>query len=1071
MPQTDIKRLDARGASFIEVLIALAIVVVMAVLVLPFFANQRKIINQYEPTGLCQGYLSRAAARLESGGAFATEAPDFMPIANTLSSPGDWANVPEIFYAPDSKRVSFNPDNPRTFSDRFTEMAVPKSGSKFLLYKTRPGQTYKRYDGRDIPAEADGILLYTPLLIKGSVADVADLYNNPIYHANFSPAPKYIIGKEGVIDPRYVMDIEMRVDRVLLKDRTISNTSNRFWPVARNAVGNMDPSDTSKYRISTVEDTILKSKGAGPFFAVAQIPQIADGIEMSWDYGFKVSFRGKLKEVASGTISDCNHTQEYFLPSDFHNVISFRSDFDFLTTPVPGTPQEVVTSKLSSKFDSYTTMTADPTFLSIFFGTNFGSDASGTPNARFGKNRPECSQDGTKTKTFEFRLSFKNLNKEPGAIPVCMDTSVRPADLSTNDGSDYIWCSGGINSQTRITNDFLPGQTGFVPCEKMRFCGQTPQQVTFTNTTDSSGNVISTYTYQYTIRNDGNASRNRLWGCDVSYSAAIIDPSGNLSYVPKAENGALAETSDVLGINRPFISSLVPKIYFKPPPCYSCKCKPAKSGKSPFLKILGFIAFAVAVYFAAIYLGPAMMSVNPAFGFSSALLTDAAIGVVLTGIATCMLQSAGMTGGKCAPNNSLKDKQGDYRACKSQNSPTCSNGFTCNNVAAPPAANFDTDLPAGFTDDSALGYCSYEVKTRTTPVGSSTKTWLVELGGRKVANGPVDSTAVINFSDPNPKLNPDSAYIPINGTANYTMLDKQNGLYCFSQWKCTWNGSHGEWRLDSGTIDGIPGTNYEACWNIKAGIDLNFRPDGTVTPGAPVCLKVETDPAEMQLQPCTAFDIACYNGTQIHDITALSLDFGGISKIAGKRTNAAATVFAGNLPVEKRDAKCVSKVADCGPNHCAAPPLSGPYTPGDGNTYQRNNSCDPTQGPPEGESTYVCPLACSLSGSSCVANNSSFGSCTYNAPIPPIPPATVGTPASCTPSPATCYRRTFNVFDYWFGCQPPLTLQYHMKNANTGMMCFGAYNTSLSSLPMCWESGSLTSNPPDMICPGGSQCL
>ncbi len=1062
MQSTRISRLDARGASLIEVLAALGIVITMAMVVLPFFSNQRKVINQYEPTGLCQGYLSRAAARLESGGAFMTETPEFVYGSTSLTTAGDWANVPDIFYAPAAKPVSFNPDNTRTFSDRFYELGAPKAGSHYMLYKVRPPKDYTRADAKVIHAEADGVMLYTPLLIKGAVADVADMYNNGLYHADFGPAPAYVIGKEGTLDPRYAMEIQMRVDRILLTDKSIANTSNKFWPIPRNAYGNTDASDVSKYRISTVEDTIAKVKGLNPFFAIAQFPQAGDGIEMSWDYGFQVTFKGKLQELASGAYSDCSTTQEYFLPSDFHNVVSYRSDFDFLTPPSTSvtSPQALVTQKLSSKFDSYSDVVADPTFLSIFFGTNFGTDSTGQPNVRFGKNRPECSQDGTKSKTFEFRLSFKNINKEPGAIPMCLDTSVRPPDLLDNSGKDfYMWCNGGAGAQTLITNDFLPGQTGFVPCEKMRFCGQTPEAVTFTNTTDVSGNSTYTYAYKYTIRNDGNAGRNRLWGCDVSFSTAIVDPAGNLSYVPRSDGGSIIDTSAILGINRPFISSIVPKIYFKPPPCYTCKCKPSKSGKSWFIAVLAVIAVGVAMFFGVPIVYTGLTSTLASSGVTLAVAQGVA-GVIITAVSTCMFQFSGMTGGKCNPDNSMKDTQGDYRACKSQDKvPKCSNGFTCNNVTAPPAMNFDTDLPAGLTDQSALGYCSYEVKKRVT----DGVTWQVEMGARKDPNGPIDFNGLINFADPTPKLDPNAAYTPINGTSNYTMLDKQNGLYCFSQWKCVWNGSHGEWQLDSGTVDGAAGVPYEACWKIKGGTELKFLPTGKVTPGVTTCLKVDTDPGTTQLQKCGDFDIACYDGTEIYDIDALNLDFGGITKIAGKRTNAPATVFPSTsyLPVEKANANCKLATADCGPTPCATPPVKGPYSPGDGSTYPRNNTC-PTA---TTDLTPPCPLSCSMSGASCVANNPAYGSCTYK-------PAVGATPAYCAPSAATCYKKSFYQFDSWNGCQPPAAIKYHMVNATTGMMCYEDYTSGMASLPLCFEStGTLTSGHLDMTCPGGPLCL
>lgn len=1065
-----------QGTSFVEVMVALAVVTLIAVMVFPFFANQRKTIANYEPAGLCQGYLARASSRLSAGGDMITESPEFTDVAVSLPSAGDWKNVPDIFVAPDAKPVSFNPANTRTFADRFNEMGVPLVAGKHRLYSTRLGPVdYPRDDGRVVHAEADGVLLYTPLLIKGAVADVADLYNNPTYHGTFGVAPSYISGNEGNLDPRYSMEIQMQVDRIQVSDKSVNQTSNKFWPVSRNAVGDTDPSNTDKYRITTPEDYLSQTKGRR-WYAVAQIPQPANGIEMSWDYGFKVSFKGKLTELATGNIIDCNNSQDFFLPTDFHNVVSYKSDFDFLTpaSSNPSIPQTAITNELSNKFfdtaplvavsaagaavtTTYTSMVADPTFLSIFAGTNFGSDASGQPNVRYGNKRPECSQNGTKTKTFEMRLRFKNLNKEPGAVPLCMDTSTRP-DVLTADGSDYLYCPGAANAQTRIKNDFLPNQTGFVPCEKMRFCGQTPEQV---RVTSLNGDIE--YRYRYTIRNDNNDSGNRLWGCDVSYTTAIVDPAGNLSYVPSSQ---AMDTPDLkLGIKRPFLGSIVPKIHFKPPPCYTCKCKSCKSGKSPFFKFLAFAAF-----IGALFVGLPMMweaySLST-FSFAGTIVGDlvasGVAGFALTVVASCMFQATGMTGGACSPSADPVDQKGDYRSCKSADkTPSCGCGYTCDNVGSPKSAFWDTDLPAGIQDKSALGYCSYETETHTTvnPVTHESTTWIVQKGGR-TESGAIDTSAVLNYSSPSVALIPGATYVPIEGTSNYSMLDTAHGKYCFIQYRCAWNGSHGAWVVNSGAVDGSV-QNYDICWDIKTGYNVDFHPDGTVSPGGASCLKVETDPDEMHLQPCSFFNIACHNPGNEFNLGSLSLNFGPYTNIAGRATgNPAANVstpIGTVMPVQKTAAHCsLSGWANCGATSCPTLPTSGLYSPGNGSTYKRNDSCNPT--PSYG--TYPAPLSCSAS---CTPNNPAYGTCTWDS-------STV--PATCVSAPANFEKINFYKFDYWLECELPPGMPYHMKNSTSGMLCFNPFSSSDVGLPLCSETTPGIGGTADTTCPaaGAPLCL
>jgi len=196
------------------------------------------------------------------------------------------------------------------------------------------------------------------------------------------------------------------------------------------------PRDTEKYSIRIPDDNAEFKASGFHTIRVAQIPQASNGIEMSWDYGFRVSMKGTVT-VPDGSggqkVSNCIAAKEYYLPTDFHNVISYKNDFDFIVrNVVPNPPLMVKTESLSTKFfdssdlvganrqktydniasEVSSNLIQDPRLMAIFANTNFGEDSDGTPNARFGTDRPECSQNGGPDKKFEIRFAIST--KSPG---------------------------------------------------------------------------------------------------------------------------------------------------------------------------------------------------------------------------------------------------------------------------------------------------------------------------------------------------------------------------------------------------------------------------------------------------------------------------------------------------------------------------------------------------------------------------------------------------------------------------------------------------------------------------------
>lgn len=1080
-----------RGYSLVEVLVSLGIVVGVAFIALPFYSNQKKISSNYEAIGLCQSYLSQAMNRLDSSAGVIYERPKLVARTKTFARPDEWSTVLPIYSIDPSRKVSLNPNNNRTFFDRFSFFEVPQDAAgNFLLYKTNgPGtlRTYRGSDVIDITTEADGVLMYTPLLLKGTIADIADLYNISDYRGQASSLPDHlnpVTLKSGNQYP--AVSIQMQIDRIFVGSGAVSNAGSnvKFWPIPRNGVGNTLPSDTDKYSIRAPDDNaVFKSSGIHTI-RMAQIPQQAHGIEMSWDYGFRVSMKAEVTTLdgqGGERISNCFTTKDYFLPTDFHNIISYKNDFDFIVN------NTVQNQSLSTKFfdsdnlsysnnrrttydntdsDVSSNMILDPRIMAIFANTNFGTGAGGVPNAKYGKDRPECSQNGDLTKKFEMRIIFKNLHKEPGVIPVCQDLSVHTIKDKDNPTADKIWCEGAPDAEVRVVNDFAPGQTGFVPCEQMRFCGQIPDSVKVI-VDDQKGDIE--YRYRYTFTNDNNSARNRLWGCDMFFATALVDPSGNTTYLPGQKLSEAFVDVDKPGFARPLLAGTPAKIYFKPPPCWYCDCKPCKGSKGLLGLIVGLIVAAVAIYFGI----PPMATSLSAVAFEATVY-----GVMLTLGASCGIQWIGEAG--ACGSSGYSEPNSNHKVCsQSRSGGNCSCGRTCSRkVPVPDPVSFKGgDVPAGFQDNSILGYCGYEKITATTDGVS----WIVQRGAR-LANGQFDTSAIITEEDyrqggPVPQ---GKQFTPLNGTSYYTMLNTDTGQYFLMESICVWSDSAGHpvWQVNRRQIDGQPfDSAIEHSRQVKMGYELNFNADGTVSKGSPRCLNAALQYEESDIWSCSEFEIACYNGNEIFSIDSLNLTFGEYTNIAGRRSNTAATPDpdqSSYKTVEKAPAICSQVEVRCEENPCGNPPTSGMYSPGNGSSYPRNDTCNSSVS----NFTYACNLSCSVSGGGCVANNSNWGSCTYH---PEVRYTTGGgttgeplvehvTPAYCTASPGTCYGQRFYKFDSWKGCTRPRHLDLHLIEDKRGMLCYEPFATGLNIDSMCGSGGGL-SNSVDTKCPAAGDSL
>jgi prepilin-type N-terminal cleavage/methylation domain-containing protein len=548
------------GFSLIEVLVATIILVTAAMIAIPFFHNSLNIVKRFENKSKCEAIFQGALALIEAGGPERYRTP-VNPVVR----------IRKGFWLPNSVNISNR--NQEVF--QVPDDPIVRNRFKVLLGSEH---LYTPVDASTAdPATLEnrnGVVLYTPLLISGPMGYLGDLYLDG-YCQNQKEVPELA---QTIHDPNNPnVKIFLKVEKQNIDTGSLAGCG-KFWPRARN----------QQSRTSNLPTLEPYSNGAR---TIANWPNWMD-----FDHGFLVTLRAEYPGVDPTKLETCEVKRSFRLPQDFQNVVDYTKDIKVLANsafantgallPNSQGPLAQDTRLLSDKKDPGVYASLPKSIQPIF--TNYYR----TDDGKFDLHeRRQCTQDSSVIgQKFTLRLDLENLEAEPGVVPMCLDTSKNWLETST--GDDWMWCSknGSVTpgSSVQIVPDKQKLKKGWVPCESLRVCGETPLAVRtkFDPIPGFPGKQKLRYEWDYSFNNDTNqgAQPSKFWGCEIKYAVALVDPAGNLSYVKDTATTAARKAEMVTaGVNTPTvlpnaIKEIEPHIYFRPPPCYACNCKPCKGG-------------------------------------------------------------------------------------------------------------------------------------------------------------------------------------------------------------------------------------------------------------------------------------------------------------------------------------------------------------------------------------------------------------------------------------------------------------------------------------------------------------
>ncbi len=691
-------KLNSRGISVIEGLACLAILAIMVLSLVPMFTSQMSVIKLASSSGLCRSYLSNIVARIDK------LKVDPSGTRGIISPVGNFGST----YANPSVPLPIL-KIPSLLSSRFSKYGAT------ALYVTNPSASLF---GGTFTVTNNGITNYTPLLLDGPLASLADLYNFSGYAAEAAvPTTLHPSG----IPSNYTASFRMKLEPFSLNDGSAYSPTagTKFWPRPRNSLRSGVPT-TEPYTDGN--------------FLISQFPGW-----MTEDHGIRVYLTGTLTDAVTGAVETCDHKKEYSYAQDLHNAMDFTSDFKILNlNGITKTENNIrliaegefpLNNRTRDLSNKNSTLFAGswsagqglrPDLRTIF--TNLAhnqstglEDSSGASDAgNNGRQRPMCSQNHTTPYLNGFYLKFRVydlLTKEPGAVPLCMDTSNQWLQGEVANGG---WCmnnhkgdGAGGNSSVRIIYDWKPRQTGWVPCEQLSFCGEKPDAVN--TVTGNDGRPYFEYQFQYdgiiANTNPAGSKHQRLWGCELKFAIAAVDPAGNLVYPPQKQ--ILTPTPGIESVP-PRIKEVVPKVYFKPPPCYACDCNrcPKKKGKGGILGNSFFRAFTVAIGSYLLY------STGGALG----LIAGSLGGACISGGLGC---ESGSTTSYTAGTR--------YTSCNGKVDDGCTCGYNCQR-RDPPGPNWSDTLSVADNETDILN-CD----PTTIPVSKGSTTFNVKLAGKTLS--------------------------------------------------------------------------------------------------------------------------------------------------------------------------------------------------------------------------------------------------------------------------------------------------------------------------------------------------
>lgn len=647
------------GFSALEMIVAAGILATIFIVAMPFFSQQGKIIKEMRTSASCQAVLDTAFSRIGSlGNSLSSHQPAYN---QAFKSPISGASAVSLraYQMPEVVPVEFDSG----YADQRKKMFdLAPNGA---LYTVNPPKSIKipqtGGNTKDITIQHDGVTLYTPLLLKGSMEYLATKYNSG-HCKDFLAASVLSSLDQDAISSEFQgglknVSVAMKVNRFNLASNNINTSCDQFWPRPRNG-GRTNVTYEPQFGYS------------------AQTRQII-GIFPSWigdSDGFRVTLRANFTNE-KGQAETCEGTKDFSLPEDKQNVVDYFYDVNYVKGS-PASPGVIVDNpSLANGLRSGTTCGNFPgaTCLRHPFETiltNLQPYDDTNPNWPENRDRPLCSQ--TPANKINLAISFRvyNMHKENGVVPMCMDTSYQWFK-----GTSGNWCPGSYNggAETSFDKSWDPRYTGWVPCEHMQFCNSRPDRVVVTKGTGSNFKLTSAggpnqpYTeYKYYYDNiSGDKNNPRMWGCEIKFGIAMLDAAGNLSYTPAQEK--IMDGPGIEGDRRPPIKEINAHVYFKPPPCYTCNCKPCKGGKGLFGGLFNWVLFAVLVV----------------VSFGAAVWISITLAVVLSTSVGVLCYNGGLGCASDGGKNYAPDSSGGkYRSCNDTNN-GCKCGKKCNAIKPP----------------------------------------------------------------------------------------------------------------------------------------------------------------------------------------------------------------------------------------------------------------------------------------------------------------------------------------------------------------------------------------------------
>jgi len=800
--ETQIFRTRA-GFGLVEGLIAIAIVAIGMFFAIPEFHRTYQIVNNFERKGKCERAFLGATSAIE------LTPPEYRT-----------ANVERGFFRATPRAA---PNVVNRFNDlAFQIPADPVIQARFArhgvdrLYQTLPGGAIT--DGN---LDFFGVRLYTPLLLAGPMGYLADLYNTG-YCAAFLPVPDFI--RNLVQDPN--INMSMRVRRQNLLTKAIEAACPPFFPRARNQFGR----DTIYEPYTEVNYPIASYDPGGP----------GGNVMVSADFGFVVELHADVLGPTGAVDSTCDVERPYSLPMDFQNVMDFLHDLRVAKwrgyalgpdpyldmTRDPANPVRGLVLNKKAAFDAATIN------LQTIYSNYYTQAVTGYQL----KDRPECSQRGNEVTRFTLALELRNLRKEPGVIAMCLDTSYNWLWRPAPNNVAWNWCQKTAGPPTpdatvRIIADAqsVPRSQGWVPCEDLWVCRERPVA---TRVTQPAAGTIR-YEYDYAVtndRNDGGAS-SRLWGCEIKYGVALVDPAGNMSYVP---NEPLTQDAQVSAftLNQAAPSAMRevnPKIYPRPAPCYTCNCKPCK-GKSLFG---GFFSWLILLVLIVATGGLAL--------FAFPIIAT----VVGLGALNCLAGNMG-----CKKSSNYEPPNFDaagYLSCRDQNQ-GCGCGHRCTKNKAPGPLWVDR-LEGAINDDDTLlsSQCTADPVGAPHTVVTATGNFKVLRAYKKPIPGGYEYL-------PNP-VEPGDEVL-------WEEFNSATGQYCYAIHVCVGGaaGTPGTFQVQSTTFDDELGNAHNGtlagCYNVKTAHKIMWGDSSAAAPpqnkpnlGPPVCLETNYWPGRHAQNP------------------------------------------------------------------------------------------------------------------------------------------------------------------------------------------------------------------------------